>query len=289
MVAAWLFGCTDQPSTSQPTQAQASATTTSSVAAPRAGALVLPPKRPFDPNPLQLPAMGAAKLEKGQGIWVVPRRMLEGARLGSSMKLVRARVAGVEGNDIMVADRYGASYPVHRGYAIIPHQGRLRRGDRVFAPYRGELRHGVVATLRRKQALIRFTDLGYKLRDQKVEPARVGRLGPGLEPGGYAVHRQADEWRHVLLVSKAKHRGVERWLVLGRAGAAQLVDAERLQPMPLRIKPKPKTGTALWVAWRGTMVPAAVRGIESADLFTLARARSGAPLVLGFGMVMPPP
>jgi hypothetical protein len=137
--------------------------------------------------------------------------------------------------------------------------------------------------------VVRFTDVGVSVRDQKIEPLRIGRLEGGLEPGGYAVHRREDEWRHVLLVSSAKHRGAERWLVLGRAGAAELVDAQQLQAMPLRLKPKPKKGTTLWVAWRGTMVPAAVRKSESAELFTLDRARSGAPLVLGIGMVMPPP
>ena len=85
----------------------------------------------------------------------------------------------------------------------------------------------------RDRVVVRYTDLGFKIPDQKLERDRVGVLAGGLTPGAYAVHRTEREARHVLLVSEATHPGGKRmWLTLGYSGEARLVESAALTGLP---------------------------------------------------------
>jgi hypothetical protein len=248
--------------------------------------VVLPPRQPFDSNPLGLPGQ-PVPVKEGQRVFAVPQPMLARARVGSSLVLRAATVEGREGDDLVVRVGTGIPYPVHPAYVVVPRPGRMGRGTPVFAAYRGVLRHGVVKNLSLDRVVVRYTDLGFKLADQKLVPARVGVLAPGvLMPGGQAVARQDGELRHVQLVSTGVHSdGKKRWLVIGHLGEAQLVEETALVPLPAR-RFRAKVGTTVLAAWRGTMVPAKLLTIDRPGLFTVKRARTARRLLVGPGMLM---
>jgi len=248
---------------------------------------VLPPQRSQSANPLGLPP-STLTLAKGTRVFAVPETMLEGSKLGSALMLRSAKVMGQDEQDLIVRVGFGRNYRLHPGYVVVPRKARFRRNGEVIAGYRGRLRHGVVKGLSRDKVVVRFTDLGFKLSDQKLSPERVGVLGDGLVPGAFAVYRSTTEYRHVLLVSSAVHEdGKTRWLVLDHDGDSQLIDSDALQRVG-GSRFNPKVGATVLVAWRGDMVRAQVRSIDRPGLYTIARQRAGAPLLVGPGMMMTP-
>ena len=224
-------------------------------------------------------------LKKDQRVFAVPKRILAQARLGSTLTLRAATVAMMDGAEVIVRMAGAPSYNIHPGYLIVPKAGRMRRNARVIVNRRGRLRHGIVRNNLRKRVSIRYTDLGSKRPDRTVSVREVGLLPPGLHPGGFAVYRAEQEHKHVLLVSAAAHPdGVRRWLVLGHNGEARLLEESKLSAPPGRFAPK--VGTEILVAWRGSMVPATLRRIDKPGLFTVRRARAGAPFMVGPGQIM---
>ncbi len=286
LLAAGLAGCTDEPPAGgQPGPGQPPAPT-ASVGGPTAAGLVLPPRQAVDTNPLGLPSR-QVEVPEGQRVFAVPAAMLRQARVGSSLTLKAATVEGREGDDLVVRVGTGVAYPIHPAYVVVPQRGRVRRGTPVFAAYRGVMRHGVVKNLRLDRVVVRFTDLGFKLGDQKLNTGRVGVLEPGrLMPGGRAVMDLDGVLAHVELVSVGAHRdGKQRWLVLGVRGQARLVEEGALTPLPAR-RFKPKVGAPVLAAWRGEMVPAKLVSIDRPGLFTVKRERTSRRLLVGPGMIM---
>jgi hypothetical protein len=251
------------------------------------GGIVLPPEAQPVVNPFDLPApTDQPEPEKGQRVFAVPQRMLASAKLGSAMKLASATARGREGQNYLVRIGFGAPYQIHPAYVVVPRPGRFRRGTYVIASYSGELKHGVVTHLVRDRVAVRYTDLGRKTSEQKLDPKRIGVLPSGLAPGGYAAHLTEHEYRHVLLVSSSMAAGKRRWLVIGHTGETALVSEDKLQPLPVP-RFKPKVGATVLAAWRGTLVRTQVKSLDRPALLTVTRPRAGWPLVVGPGMVMP--
>jgi len=249
---------------------------------------VLPPQSSPDPNPLDLPPTPIPEgLEKGQRIFAIPSEMLRDLTPGHVVEMQAAYFRGSEGNAMLVRIGFGPTYPVHPGYVVVPQQGRLGRGVRVIASYRGRLHHGIVTGLRRDRVLVMFTDLGFKLGDLRLDPKRIGKLGSGLVPGGFAVRSTEQGLAHVLLVSAAAHPdGKRRWLTVGHLGHTDLVEEEQLRPLPPK-RLRLRKGDAVRAAWQGTMVPGTLRDFDRPGIYTVKRPRSGAPLLVGPGMIMP--
>lgn len=244
---------------------------------------VLPPAQPFEPNPLGLAAPQAFPAQ-GSIVYAIPKAALAELEEGSTVILNESVVEGRDGNAVIVRRGWHSPYPIHPGYVISLNQDRLRRGDFVLAPYRQRLRHAVIVTLLHRQAVIRYTDLGRKLADQRVKPTRLGRIAPGLNPGALAVYEQGSDWHHVMLISKSG----DRWFAIGHGGEAKLLAESSLVELPRSFRPKPKVGSTMWVAWRGEMVDATVRKVESPELFVLKRPRAGGTIVAGIGQLMHP-
>ncbi len=281
---ALICGCPAESTPSSAASPTADSTATGSAVVPAVG-LVLPPRRNFNPNPLNLPAR-ALTLKKDQLVFAVPKRILAQAKLGSTLILRAATVLTMDGAEVIVRVGDGPSYNIHPGYLIVPKAGRMRRNARVIVNYRGKLRHGIVRNDLRKRVSIRYTDLGVKRPNRTIAVRNVGLLPAGLQPGSFAVYRAEHEHKHVLLVSSAKHPDeVRRWLVLGHNGQARIMEEEQLRAMPARYAPK--VGTELLVTWRGSMVPATLRRVDKPGLFTVRRARAGAPFIVGPGQIMP--
>lgn len=250
---------------------------------------VVPPSTSPDPNPLDLPPIAAPKgLEKGQRVFAVPPEMLRDLAPGHVVEMRAAYYRGeAEGGAMLVRVGFGPTYAIHPGYVVVPRRGRFGRGVRVIASYRGRLHHGVVSSLRRDRVVVQFTDLGFKLGEQRLDPKRIGKLGAGLEPGGFAVRSTEQGLAHVLLVSSGSHPdGKERWLTIGHLGIVDLVESEKLQPLPPK-RLRLRKGDAVRAAWHGTMVPGTLREFDRPGLYTVKRPRSGAPLLVGPGMIMP--
>jgi len=281
-----LPACADDEVSVTGAVATAKATTSARPGSP----LLLPAARQLDPNPLGLSAVAALPPE-GARVYAPPPRVLAGLHEGATLALRRSRVVGHDGEVLIVRQGWGAPYAVHPGLVIAPQSDKLRRGQFVLAPYQGQLRHAVLVTLLHRDALIRFTDVGHKLRKQRVSPDLLGRIDPGLSPGAYAAYRSSEgaEWQHVMLVSPSvRASGRVGWLALGYAAEVRIIDEADLVPMPRSFRPKVKRGDTLWVAWRGTLVPATVRKVTSQHLFTLRRPRLSRPIIAGIGMVMLP-
>ena len=133
-------------------------------------------------------------------------------------------------------------------------------------------------------AVIRYTDLGYRLPDQTIPRDRVGILPSGLAPGAYAVMRGEHAYEHVTLVSSAGGKD-SRWFVIGRDGQTRLVAESKLSALPLP-RERLRAGDEVLVAWRGSMVAAKIRSIDHPGLFIVQRRRAGGTVVAGPGMLM---
>lgn len=251
------------------------------------GGIILPPEATPTTNPLELPEpVGQPVPEEGQRVFAVPRAMLENARVGTAMKLAAATVYSREGENYVVQIGTGAPYQVHPAYMVIPRPGRFNRGSYIIASHGDELRHAVVKNRLADRVTVRFTDIGRKSPDQRLDPKRIGLLPAGLAPGAYAAHLDEHEYRHVLLVSSSTVAGKERWLVLRYGGETELVSADKLRALPVP-RFKPRIGETLLAAWRGTLVRTQVTEIDQPGILTVTRARAGLPLFVGPGMVMP--
>jgi hypothetical protein len=219
-------------------------------------------------------------------VYTVPTRVLETARVGSSFVLRAATAQAVEGGNLIVRIGREPSYPVHPAYVIVPQRGQLPRGCPVLAPYRGQLGHAVVTAAKRDLVTVRYTDIGPGYGDQPLPVRDVAPQSPGLAPGNHAVVTDGEVMHFVLLLSGGVHPdGKRRWLVLGYAGEAGLVEEERLQP--IRLDYQPKVGTMVYAPWLGTMVPAKVTDVDPHGVLTVRRASTAPPLVLGPGMLLP--
>lgn len=283
----WLLASCDadpaEPRERAAATAQASAASSAAVA--KAGMFVLPPRPAFDSNPLRLSAPLPA-LEPDSLVYTLPARVLETARLGSSFALRAATAEGIEGGNVLVHMGREPTYPVHPAYVLVPRPGPLRRGAPVLAPYRGVLAHALVVATKRDQVVVRYVDAGQGYGEQPLRAGDVSPQAEGLRPGNYAVYREGEGYQHVLLVSSGSTKGDSgRWLVIGYGGESRLVEAARLQPVPLGFEPK--AGADVRVAWLGTMVAGKVTAVDSHGLLTVRRAATAPALLGGPGLLMP--
>lgn len=251
-----------------------------SAAAP--GALRPPPKV-VPSNPLGLPARKVA-LEAGQSVFVVPERMLEGAKEGGSLALTVAKVSGLEGDDVVVSAPDGASYRVHPAYLVpVPTKRALRARQVVVAEYAGALRHGVITRMERDRPRVRFVDVGDRAPELTLrEGAAVFPAVEGLSPGNYAaLGGLAEGPLHVLLVAPLVRGDRRAWLTLGFAGTARVVDEDRLVPIPLGLTPK--NGQPVLAETLGRLRKATVESKADDGVYWVRFERAGKPEPVGVG------
>jgi hypothetical protein len=312
LASSLLWACADPPS---PAGAGASASLSPSGRTPPSpgGPLALsavpsPPAAPvltgagalLDPNPLRLPPRRVT-IEPGKRVFTFSDQMLQSAKIGSTLVLYAATVAGFEGDDLIIEGRGGPSYKVHAGYVIpVADDPRVKPRDVVLTEWNSVMRHAVITKLVKDKIGVRFTDMDSKMNEVLLQggrapaapgapkaprSARFVKQTDGLKEGNYAALQQAGEFRHVLLVSPVAGEK-KRWFCLGFGGAAMLVDEADLRPIPVRYTPK--VGAAVWAEWTGTMRKATVQSIDEFGLFTVKYERAGRPRAIGFGLIMPP-
>lgn len=243
-----------------------------------------PPRKPTEPNPLELPPR---KLEvvAGQAVFAVPERMLRGARLGSSMALELATVSAIEGDDLVVEQQGTSAYRVHGAYVIpLPQKPRLRLHEPVLVERGGRLRHGVVTRFDRDAVVVRMTDgeapfAEVAMRDPFLAPQRES-----LAPGSFAARVTPEGAAQVLLVSSFVRGDRKLWLALGQAGASQLVEESELVAVPVKLEAK--VGEVVWAETKGMFRRGAVEATPQRGLFTVRFERAGRPETVGWGSLL---
>jgi hypothetical protein len=255
---------------------------------PEATAPRAPPPAPVhtgQSNPLSLPPR-RIKIDPGRRVFTFSEPMLQNARLGSTLVLYAANVAGFEGDDLLIEGKSSPSYKVHAGYVIpVPDTPRVHIGDPVLSEWNGVMKHAVVARFVKDRVALRYTDMGSETQEGLVKNPRLVKQVEGLAPGNYAAFKQEQEWRHVLLVSPIEGEP-KRWFALAFGGAASIVDEPRLRPIPIRWNPRP--GTEVWAEWVGTMRRGIVQSAGETGLFTVKYERAGRPVTVGWGLLMQP-
>ena len=262
--------------------AQPSATaapSTSTTAAPVTPAAALP-----DPNPFKLPPR-KIDLDPGKRVFTVSDQMLAGAKLGSTLVLYAATVAGFDGELLVIEGRNGPPYKVHPAYAIpVPDSVAIQPGDPVITEHNGVLRHGVVKKHVKDRIVVRFVDGESRLGETALKAARFIKQTDGLRPGNYAAYGDGETLRHVLLVSSFED-GQKKWLVLGSGGAAQIAPESALPPIP--VKPSLRAGDQVLAEHNGVLRKATIVSTPETAIFNVKYERAGRPATLGWGFVIP--
>lgn len=285
----WLcIGCDPSPSPGLPAPSSTAAPQANAAIPPETTAPSAPPPalaRAVPSNPLGLPPR-RIKIDPGRRVFTFSEPMLQNARLGSTLVLYAANVAGFEGDDVLIEGKSSPSYKVHAGYVIpVPDAPRVHIGDPVLSEWNGVMKHAVVARFVKDRVGLRYTDMGGEAQEGLVKNPRLVKQVEGLAPGNYAAFKQEQEWRHVLLVSPIEGEP-KRWFALGFGGAASIVDEPRLRPIPIRWNPRP--GTEVWAEWAGTMRRGSVQSAGDTGLFTVKYERAGRPVTVGWGLLMQP-
>lgn len=267
-------GSDSRPSDPAPSAAPAAAPSGSAAAAP-----ALP-----DPNPFKLPSR-TLTLDPGRRVFTVSEQTLAAAKLGSTLILNAATVAGFDGELLVIEGRNGPPYKVHPGYSIaVPDDAKVRPGDPVVTEHAGVMRHAVVKKRVKDRVIVRFVDEGSRNGDLPIKDARFIRQADGLSPGNYAAFGEGEALRHVLLVSPFND-GEKKWFVLGAGGAAMLVTESALEPIPVKFQPR--AGTPVLAEHNGVLRKATIQATPEPGLFTVKYERAGRPATLGWGFVMP--
>jgi hypothetical protein len=211
--------------------------------------------------------------------------MLHGAKEGSSLSLRVAQATGKEGDNVLIEGRDGPSYKVHAGYVIVVPDGfKPKVNGPVISEWAGQLRHGVLRRQVRDSYVVRFTDTEDK-SDRTLKSAAIIAQTDGFHPGNYAGLKDGDSVKLVLLVSDLSGEP-KRWLTLGFAGAATIVNESALVGVPVSYEPK--DGADVWAVWLGTFRPGVAKSLDRPALFSVKFERTGRPVPLGWGMLMPP-
>jgi hypothetical protein len=264
---------------SRPADAPPSAAPSATGTTPAAAAPALP-----DPNPFKLPSRSLA-LDTGRRVFTVSDQMLAGAKLGSTLILYAATVAGFDGELLVIEGRNGPPYKVHPAYAIaVPDDAKVRPGDPVITESAGAMRHAVVKKRVKDRVFVRYVDEGSHSGDLPLKDARFIRQADGLAPGNYAAFGDGEALRHVLLVSPFND-GEKKWFVLGTGGSAMLVPESGLEPIP--VKYRPRVGTPVLAEHNGVLRKATIQTTPEPGIFTVKYERAGRPATLGWGFVMP--
>lgn len=250
------------------------------------GAAPVPaPPRPLTahPNPLGLPAR-ELDLPAGARVFAVPEPMLHGAKLGSTLVLHAARVVGRDVDALLVQTREGEPYKLHPGYVVPATAKKPGVGDPVIAEWAGVLKHGVLRSWKKGKPVVRFFDAS-DTADRTLDDSIVIRAEDGFRPGNFAAGNLGGELRHVMLVSPVEGES-KRWLALGHAGAAQLIEETALVAIP--VEWAPKEDAPVLVESLGRMRPGVIQAIDRPGLYTVKLERAGRPSTVGWGFLMPP-
>ncbi len=284
-----LCACEDR---SAPATTLAPAPPASSDAAPLASYIApAPPVAPATgsllPNPLGLPSR-QVKLDPGRRVFTFSEAMLSKARLGSTLVLYAATVAGLDGEDLVIEGQAGGpSYKVGGAYVIpVPDGVKPKMGSVVLTEWNGVMKHAIVKRYVKDRVAVKYTDVDGRAPEAFLKNVRWINQTEGLQPGNYAAYRPDGEPRHVLLVSRIE--GAQpRWFCLGFGGAAMIVNEADLVPIPLKWKGKP--GATVWAEWAGNMRRAVLQTEHEPGIFTVKFERAGKPEIVGFGLIMDPP
>lgn len=268
--------------TAQPTEGSSSASVPNN-----APIKILPSPSPTaedEPNPLSLPAR-TLDVTVGQRIFAPPMAMLRGAKIGTSLALRAAEVVSKDGDNIVVQGRDGPNYKINAAYVIaVPPNFRPRVNGPVIAEWAGQLRHGVLRRMNMGSAVIRFTDTEDKSERTLKNGALIAQQD-GFRPGNFAGVREGDAVKQVMLLSELGDHS-RRWLALGYAGAATIVEEVDLVSVPVSFEPK--AGATVWGAWLGGYRPGTVTDVDAPGLVTVKFDRTGRAVRLGWGSFMPP-
>lgn len=280
---ALLAGACGSGGDARPQDPPASATPSSSAAPSSSSA---PPAAPalVDPNPFKLPPRPLA-LDAGKRIFTVSDQMLAGAKLGSTLVMYAATVAGLDGELLVIEGRNGPPYKVHPSLAIVvPDDPRIQPGDPVVAEHNGVMRHGVVKKHVKDRILVRYVDGESRSGESALKTTRFLKQTDGLKPGNYAALGDGEALRHVLLVSPFDD-GQKKWFVLGAGGAAMIALESALEPIPVKFAPR--TGTPVLAEHNGVLRRATVTSTPETGIFSVKYERAGRPATLGWGFLLP--
>jgi hypothetical protein len=288
-LATLLCGCEDR---SAPVSTQATAPTSASAPAPLASFIApSPPVAPASgsllPNPLGL-ASRHVTLDAGRRVFTFSESMLSRARLGSTLVLYAATVAGLDGEDLVIEGQAGGtSYKVGGAYVIpVPDGVKPKANDVVLTEWNGVMKHALVKRYVKDRVAVKFTDVDGRAPETLLKGVRWVVQTEGLMPGNYAAYKQDGELRHVLLVSRSEDPE-PRWFCLGFGGSAMVVNASDLVPIPIKWKGKP--GATVLAEWAGTMRKAVLQTENEPGVFTVKFERAGKPETVGYGMIMNSP
>ncbi|HMY17249.1 MAG TPA: hypothetical protein PKA58_13090 [Polyangium sp.] len=287
LVAALVCGCADPPA---PSSTQPAASAEAAVPVPLASFIAPNPPAPASgsllPNPLGLPARHV-KLDPGRRVFTFSEAMLSRARLGSTLVLYAATVAGLDGEDLVVEGQAGSSsYKVGGAYVIpVPDGVKPKSNDVVLTEWNGVMKHAIVKRPIKDRIAVKFTDIDGRAPEAQLKGVRWIVQTEGLMPGNYAAYKQDGELRHVLLVSRTDE-AQPRWFCLGFGGAAMIVNESDLVPIPIKWKGKP--GAPVLAEWAGTMRKAVLQAEVEPGIFTVKFERAGKPETVGFGLIMNP-
>jgi len=266
-----------RPADPSPSGAASSTSSASPSASPAALALL-------DPNPFKLPSRTLA-LDPGRRVFTFSDQMLAGAKLGSTLVLYGATVAGFDGELLVIEGRNGPSYKVHPAYAIaVPDDPKVRPGEPVITEQNGVLRHAVVKKHVKDRIFVRYLDADTRFGEAALKAARFIRQSDGLHPGNYAALGDGEVLRHVLLVSPFDD-GEKKWFVLGAGGAAQIVTEASLEPIPVKLQAR--AGAAVLAEHNGILRKATIQSAPEPGIFTVKYERAGRPATLGWGFLLP--
>ncbi|MFO0586257.1 MAG: hypothetical protein U0441_01895 [Polyangiaceae bacterium] len=265
--------------------ADPSPTAQPSVTATATGAAAPQPQAALiDPNPFKLPPRTLA-LDPGKRVFTVSDQMLAGAKLGSTLVMYAATVAGLDGELLVIEGRNGPPYKVHPAYAIpVPDDPKIQPGDPVITEHNGVLRHGVVKKHVKDRILVRFVDGESRLGEAGLKAARFIKQTDGLRPGNYAAYGDGEALRHVMLISPFDD-GQKKWLVLGAGGAAMIAPESALEAIP--VKANPRTGDAVLAEHNGVLRKATIASTPETGIFNVKYERAGRPATLGWGFLIP--
>jgi len=238
------------------------------------------------PNPLGLPSR-PVKLDAGRRVFTFSEAMLSRARLGSTLVLYAATVAGLDGDDLVIEGQAGgASYKVGGGYVIpVPDGVKPKANDVVLTEWNGVMKHALVKRYVKDRIAVKYTDVDGRAPEAQLKGVRWVVQVDGLVAGNYAAHKQEGELRHVLLVSRIEGP-TARWFCLGFGGAAMVVNESDLVPIPIKWKGKPQA--TVLAEWAGTMRRAVLQMENEPGIFTVKFERAGKPETVGYGLIMDP-
>jgi hypothetical protein len=214
--------------------------------------------------------------------------MLSHARIGSTLVLYGATVAGLDGDDLVIEGQAGGpSYKVGAAYVIpVPDGVKPKANSVVITEWNGVMKHALVKRFVKDRIAVKFTDVDGRAPEALLKGVRWIVQVEGLVAGNYAAYKQDGELRHVLLVSRTEEPE-PRWFCLGFGGSAMVVNASDLVPIPIKWKGKP--GSTVLAEWAGTMRKATLQGETEPGIFTVKFERAGKPETVGYGMIMNSP